>query len=159
AMEPLILSNGEMLKSDFYIFACGAWLGKLFPDILGNYITCTKQEVYYFGVPETQSLFYDQFPVWVDADDKDFYYGIANNTSRGFKIGVDKRGVSFDPTGDERILDDDVLKEARTFLAHRFPGLQDAPLLESRVCPYENSPTGNFLFDIHPDSDNVFFLG
>lgn len=159
AMQPLVLSNGEKLKSDFYIFACGSWLGKLFPDILGNYITCTKQEVYYFGVPKNQSLLYDQFPVWVDADDKDFYYGIANNTSRGFKIGVDKRGVSFDPTGDERILDKNVLKEARTFLAHRFPGLKDAPLLESRVCPYENSPTGNFLFDIHPDGDNVFFLG
>ncbi|HYF67968.1 MAG TPA: FAD-dependent oxidoreductase [Ohtaekwangia sp.] len=159
SMDPLTLSTGETLKSDFYIFACGSWLGKLFPDILGNYITCTKQEVYYFGVPENQSLLYDHFPVWVDADGKDFYYGIANNTSRGFKVGVDKRGVSFDPTGDERILDEDVLKEARTFLEHRFPGLQDAPLLESRVCPYENSPTGNFLFDIHPDADNVFFLG
>ncbi|HEY5822839.1 MAG TPA: FAD-dependent oxidoreductase, partial [Cyclobacteriaceae bacterium] len=42
---------------------------------------------------------------------------------------------------------------------HRFPDLKNAPLVESRVCPYENSPDGNFIFDPHPEASNVWFLG
>ncbi len=153
------LSNGQSLTADLFIFACGSWLGKLFPEVLGSTITCTKQEVYYFGVPTQHASAYEQFPVWVDVDGKDFYYGIPGNNYRGFKIGVDERGEPFDPTHGDRISNEQVLKKARKFLAHRFPGLKDAPLVESRVCPYENSPDGNFLFDHHPEASNLFFLG
>jgi glycine/D-amino acid oxidase-like deaminating enzyme len=134
-------------------------MGKLFPDLLGNVITCSKQEVYYFGVPESSSHLYDNFPVWVDVDGKNFYYGIPGNTNRGFKIGVDIRGGPFDPTHGERTLNPDVLSKAREFISHRFPGLKDAPLIENRVCPYENSPDGNFIFSGHPEASNVVLLG
>jgi glycine/D-amino acid oxidase-like deaminating enzyme len=97
--------------------------------------------------------------VWIDADGKDFYYGIPGNSFRGFKIGVDKRGEVFDPTDGDRTIKEQVLQDARKFIAHRFPGLTQAPLIENRVCPYENSPDGNFLFDHHPEAKNVFFLG
>lgn len=153
------LSNGQSLTADGFIFACGSWLGKLFPEVLGNTITCTKQEVYYFGVPTAEAPLYEKFPVWVDVDGKDFYYGIPGNNYRGFKVGVDERGETFDPTHGDRISNPEVLKKARLFLGHRFPGLADAPLVESRVCPYENSPDGNFLFDHHPEAGNLFFLG
>lgn len=155
----LRLSNGQTLQADLYIFACGAWLGKLFSEVLGNTITCTKQEVYYFGVPQDNPAPYEKLPVWVDVDGHDFYYGIPGNNFRGFKVGVDERGEPFDPTFGDRVSNTEVLKKARTFLAHRFPGLRHAPLVENRVCPYENSPDGNFLFDHHPEANNLFFLG
>jgi glycine/D-amino acid oxidase-like deaminating enzyme len=59
----------------------------------------------------------------------------------------------------ERLPDQQVLAHARAFLAHRFPCMKDAPLLENRVCPYENSTTGNFIFDQHPQLPNAFILG
>lgn len=158
-LEGIKLSNGTTLHADAYLFACGSWLGQLFPEVLGEVITCTKQEVFYFGVPENQSLMYDQMPAWVDLDGKDFYYGIPGNANRGFKIGVDKRGEKFDPTYGERISNPEVLAEARKFIAKRFPGLKNAPLVESRVCPYENSPDGNFIFQSHPEANNLWFLG
>jgi len=158
-MQGVQLSDGTQLKADAYIFACGSWLGYLFPEVLGNVITCSKQEAYYFGVPRSQSRQYDAMPVWVDVDGQDFYYGIPGNANRGFKIGVDRRGAKFDPTDGERISDPAVLAHARAFIAHRFPGLKDAPLVESRVCPYENSPDGNFVLDKHPEAGNVVFLG
>ncbi|MEJ0032689.1 MAG: FAD-dependent oxidoreductase [Bacteroidota bacterium] len=154
-----MVSPGEKLEGDAIIHACGSWLGKMFPNEIGNRITCSKQEVYYFGVPSDKAKEYDSFPVWVDADDKDFYYGIPGNASRGFKVGVDRRGKPFDPTNGERILEPDVLAHARGFLSHRFPGLQDAPLVESRVCPYENSPDGNFIFEQSKVDKKVWFLG
>ncbi|AXE18650.1 hypothetical protein DR864_13245 [Runella rosea] len=158
-LESLTLSDGTHLKADAYLFACGPWLGKLFPEILGEIITCTKQEAYYLGVPAGYTHLFDSMPAWIDLDGEDFYYGIPGNAYRGFKIGVDKRGESFDPTSGERIFNENVLAKARAFMAHRFPALQNAPLVESRVCPYENSPDGNFILDTHPEADNCWFLG
>jgi glycine/D-amino acid oxidase-like deaminating enzyme len=158
-MEGIRLSNGETLKADAYIFSCGPWLGQLFPEVLKDKITCTKQEAYYFGVPKEQTAAFDQLPAWIDLDGKDFYYGIPGNANRGFKIGVDKRGEIFDPTNGERIYSPQVLADAREFIEHRFPKLKNAPLIESRVCPYENSSDGNFIFDRHPEASNLWFLG
>lgn len=145
--------------ADVYLFACGAWLGQLFPDVLGQKIIATKQEAYYFGVPQGQAKVYDAMPVWVDLDGHDYYYGIPGNANRGFKIGVDLRGEVFDPTNGERTLNPDTLAKARKFIAHRFPGLKDAPLIENRVCQYENSPDGNFIFEQHPGAGNSWVLG
>jgi glycine/D-amino acid oxidase-like deaminating enzyme len=44
-------------------------------------------------------------------------------------------------------------------VARRFPALKDAPLLETRVCQYENTSNGDFLVDRHPDFSNVWLLG
>jgi glycine/D-amino acid oxidase-like deaminating enzyme len=151
-------TTAGMVGADAYIFACGSWLGQMFPA-LNDVITCTRQEAYYFGVPSGQSEVFDSMPVWVDVDGQDFYYGIPGNAQRGFKIGVDRRGTRFDPTSGDHLPDPAVLAHARKFISHRFPGLKDAPLIESRVCPYENSPDGNFIFEKHPEAENVIFLG
>lgn len=151
--------NGATLEADFYVFAAGAWMPRIFPDVLDNVIACSRQEVYYFGVPATAAKAFDAMPVWVDVDGRDFYYGIPGNAYRGFKLGVDIRGPAFDPTQADRLPNNEVLAAARTFMAHRFPALKHAPLLESRVCPYENSRDGNFVVQVHPDAGNVLLVG
>lgn len=153
------LSTGDKIVADAYLFACGPWMGQLFPEVLKEKITCTKQEAYYFGVPKEKSSLYNNMPAWIDLDGQDFYYGIPSNANRGFKIGVDLRGEAFDPTNGDRTYNPDTLARARKFIGHRFPELKDAPLVESRVCPYENSPDGNFIFETHPEAKNVWFLG
>lgn len=158
-INEIALSDGSRETADAFLFACGSWLPLMFPNELQRIITCTRQEVYYFGVPAADSSAFDAMPVWIDADGKDFYYGIPGNSLRGFKIGVDKRGATFNPTSGERTPVEAVLKEARQFLSHRFPALRYAPLIEARVCPYENSPSGNFIFDMLPGTRNVFVLG
>lgn len=158
-LTSLRLSTGATFVADSFVFACGSWLGRLFPDVLGAIISCTKQEAYYLGVPASYTWLFDAMPAWIDLDGHDFYYGIPGNAYRGFKIGVDKRGEVFDPTHDERLPNKAVLTKARAFMAHRFPALKNAPLLENRVCPYENSPDGNFILDTHPEADNCWFLG
>ena len=51
------------------------------------------------------------------------------------------------------------LAEARAYLARRFPALEGAQLVETRVCQYENSHNGDFLIDRHPDWGNVLLVG
>lgn len=153
------LSDGSRLKADFYVFACGPWLGKLFPRTIGDLIRPTKQDVFFFGVPPGDARFHDpNTPVWADHRDH-FYYGIPGRDRRGFKIADDTRGADFDPTHGERIITPETLKNVREYIAFRFPALKDAPLVETRVCQYEQTPDNHFIVDRHPASENVWILG
>ena len=152
------LSDGTRLTADAYVFACGPWLPKVFPSVLGSTIQPTRQEVFYFGTPAGDLRFSDrQMPVWVETPR--FFYGIPGNERRGFKIADDARGVPFDPTSGDRTPSAEALRNAREYLARRFPPLANAPLLESRVCQYENSTDQNFIVDRHPEARNVWIVG
>jgi glycine/D-amino acid oxidase-like deaminating enzyme len=37
--------------------------------------------------------------------------------------------------------------------------MKDAPLLETRVCQYENTTDHNFIVDRHPHNANVWIVG
>ena len=88
-----------------------------------------------------------------------FFYGIPGSDRRGFKVADDTRGPAFDPTSGERVVNLDTLRGVREHLAFRFPALKDAPLLETRVCQYEQTPDSNFILDRHPASENVWIAG
>jgi glycine/D-amino acid oxidase-like deaminating enzyme len=158
-MQSPTASDGAPLAADQYVFACGPWLGRLFPDHLGDRISPTRQEVFFFGTPPGEARFLpERMPVWLDTGEKRFY-GIPGNERRGFKIADDTRGVPFDPTSGERVPSPEGLRAARDYLGFRFPGLRGAPLLESRVCQYENTPDGRFIIDRHPAAENVWVVG
>jgi glycine/D-amino acid oxidase-like deaminating enzyme len=158
-MERLELPGGS-LKADVYLFACGPWLGRLFPDVIGERgIRPTRQEIHFFGPPAGDARFGDDvLPVWFDLGER-IVYGIPGNEHRGFKVADDTRGEPFDPTSGDRLPTPALVEAARAFLGRRFPALAGAPLVEARVCQYENSPDGHVLFDRHPDAANVWFLG
>ncbi len=44
----------------------------------------------------------------------------------------------------------------RDYLAFRFPAMKDAPLIETRVCQYENSPDNHLIIDRHPKAKNIW---
>jgi sarcosine oxidase len=158
-LRSLRLSDGSKLKADFYVFACGPWLGKLFPATLGNVIKPTKQEIFFFGPPAGDSRFTDsQLPVWGDHSER-FFYGIPGREHRGFKVADDTRGAAFDPTNGERTVSQAGLKRVREYLAFRFPAMKGAPLIESRVCQYEQTADSHFVVDRHPEMENVWLLG
>jgi sarcosine oxidase len=158
-LESLPLSDVSKIVADRYVFACGPWLGKLFPKAIGDFIRPTKQDVFFFGTPVGDDRFSERnLPVWADHRDR-FMYGIPGNEGRGFKIADDTRGVDFDPTIGERVIDAEGLKAIREYLGFRFPALNDAPLLESRVCQYENTPDDHFLVDRHPAAENIWLVG
>jgi monomeric sarcosine oxidase len=155
----LTLSDGSRLLADQYVFACGPWLGKLFPETIGNRIRPTKQDVFFFGTPAGDDGFSEpKLPVWAEHRDR-FIYGIPASDGRGFKVADDTRGPEFDPTSGERVASEEGLKLIRDYVAFRFPAMKDAPLLETRVCQYENSPDNHLIIDRHPASENVWLVG
>jgi glycine/D-amino acid oxidase-like deaminating enzyme len=79
--------------------------------------------------------------------------------ARGFKIAHDKHGPVTDPDRGDRTPTAAGIEEARAYLGRRFPGLAGRPLNEARVCQYENSSSGDYLIDRHPELSNVLFVG
>jgi glycine/D-amino acid oxidase-like deaminating enzyme len=155
----LKLSDGTALAGDAYVFACGPWLGTLFPDVIGERVRSTRQEVYFFGTPAGDRRFTEEaLPVWADHGTR-FMYGIPGNEWRGFKVADDTRGPGFDPSAGERMPTPAGLAAARDYLAFRFPELKGAPLVEARVCQYENSPDEHFIIDRHPAAANAWLVG
>jgi monomeric sarcosine oxidase len=156
-MEGITIADGKMLKADSYVFACGPWLGKVFP-FLASVISPTRQEVFFFGPAAGDLRFTEaELPVWIDYGKR--MYGIPGNHWRGFKVADDTRGPLIDPTTMERQISVAGLAAARSYVSMRFPGLAGAPLLESRVCQYENSTDQNFILDRHPEAENVWIAG
>lgn len=158
-LPSVMLSDGSRLKADGYVFACGPWLGKLFPRVIGELVRPTKQDVFFFGTPPGDVRFSDShLPVWADHRGR-FRYGIPGSGRRGFKIADDTRGPVFDPTNAERVVSQETLKDIREYVAFRFPALKSAPLVETRVCQYEQTPDNHFIIDRHPEMDNVWLVG
>jgi glycine/D-amino acid oxidase-like deaminating enzyme len=147
-----------VIDADVYVMACGPWLPQLFPAAIGGRIRPTQQEVLYFGVPPGATGYAaPRLPVWIDFAAG--LYGIPDLDAHGFKVGIDRHGPPIDPDTIDRVVAPDVIARTRDWLAHRFPGLAAAPLVDSRVCQYENTSTGDFIIDRHPAWPNVWIVG
>lgn len=150
-----VLPGERPVEADAWVFACGPWLPELFPEVR---VQPTRQDVLFFGTPPG----FGELPIWMELAERSFY-GIPGNDHRGFKIADDTRGEPFDPTWGDRTPSPEAVAQAREYLKVRFPGLAGAPLVESRVCQYENSPDGHFLIDRYPGtiagSENVWIAG
>jgi sarcosine oxidase len=157
-LESAATRGGERIAAGQFVFACGAWLGKVFPDVLGARIFTTRQEVFFFGLPAGDTRFNaEKLPTWLFQEDE--YYGMPNIEERGLKVAQDRHGARIDPDTLSRIVSAEITAEARRYVARRFPALRDAPIVETRVCQYENTSSGDFLIDRHPELENVWFVG
>jgi glycine/D-amino acid oxidase-like deaminating enzyme len=155
----LTLSDGTAIDADRFVFACGPWMGKIFPDVVGRRIVATRQEVFFFGTPAGDTRFdAPAQPVWVHLGQR-LVYGLPNYERRGLKIADDTAGEEVDPTTLDRTPSAAGLARARAMLRERFPAMAGAPLVEARVCQYEASTDGHYLIDRHPGLDNVWLVG
>jgi sarcosine oxidase len=138
------------LEADFVVWACGAWLGKLFPELVPMRVTF-QQLVLFEASPEWNA------PGWVDFDAA--FYGHARVEGVGFKVGPDMDGIEVDP--DTRPLEAtaEAVAGAREYLATRFPALAGAPLAGAPGCHYGLTPDGEFVFARHPEQERVWLLG
>lgn len=145
------------LEADAIVFACGAWLGRIFPDVVGERIAPTRQTVVYFGTPPGDDRFSaERFPAWIT---REGIYGTPEVEGRGVKVGLHELGPPMDPDADDRVPDEHTLQHARAWLAANVPAMANAPVVETRVCQYENTDTGDFLIDRHPGHDHVWLVG
>ena len=93
------------LRAERYVFACGPWLPKLFPSLLGDAHLPDPPGGLLLRARERRRALPARrgCPGWADFNDGDIYYGFPDLESRGFKIAHDQHGERFDPdSGDRR---------------------------------------------------------
>ena len=158
-MANIVFSDGSTFAADQFVFACGPWLKTMFPEVLGPHLRISRQEMFYFGTPANDNR-YDAgaMPAWTDIGNE-VWYGVPGGEQRGFKIADDAHGPPHDPSTTKRVVSAEGVAAASEYIGYRFPGLKDAPLIESRVCQYTNTPDGDFIADRHPEVDNTWLLG
>jgi glycine/D-amino acid oxidase-like deaminating enzyme len=148
----VVLDDGRRLEADRVVWACGAWLPGLFPELLA--LRITHQDVFYFGVSAAWRT--PGIPGWVDYDGA--AYGLGDLDGRGMKVSPDVDGPLFDPETVDRVAVPEHERLAREYLGHRFPALADAPLVGHRACQYEITADSNFVIAPHPDHDGRVWL-
>ncbi len=153
------LSDGSSLPASVFVFACGPWLAKVFPEIFKHKLFTPRRDVFFFGTPSGDDRFsYPNFPNFSE-DASRGYYGFPDIDGRGFKVCPVGERTAFDPDTDERVVSPYQVKRARGYLALRFPALGGQPLVETRVCQLEMSVDEHFIIQKHPALDNVWLVG
>jgi glycine/D-amino acid oxidase-like deaminating enzyme len=157
-LETVEAADDRIYSADAFVFACGPWLAGLFPELMTGLLSVTKQDVIFVGpAPGDTRYRAENHPVWCEFDAP--AYGIPAIDQRGFKLAHDVYGPPFDPTAGERLADPASIEAVRRQLRLRFPGLAEAPVVETRVCQYETTPDTHFIIDRHPEWENVWLAG
>jgi sarcosine oxidase len=152
--------DNDSISAGIFIFACGSWLPKLFPNVLAGRICPTRQEVFFLGPPAGDDDFRPpKMPVWLHHTHPNLPYVLPDLENRGLKIAFDRHGPDFDPDTGSRVVGEESIAELRAYLKEHIPSLHNAPVVETRVCQYENTSNGDFLIDRHPDLENVWMVG
>ena len=182
-MQGVVLEDGTTITGDSYVFACGPWLPKLFPALLGKRMRIPLGYVVYFGTPLHDHRF--TFPNLPSYN----FPGVTGWPAlpvdfRGFRVrgsiapppsatpapppptsptpptaapAIDPRQQ--DPDTSSRWASEDRIEGSRRFLRARFPALAEAPVLETRSCHYESSINRNFIIDLIPETSNAWIAG
>lgn len=145
--------GSDVLRADRVVWACGPWLGPLFPGRLA--LTVTQQDTCWFSAAAAWRA--DRVPAWVDFVGA--AYGTGDLDGHGFKCSTDRQGPPFDPDRDDRLPRPEHLDAARDLLAHRFPGLAGAPLQGTRTCQYATTVDTEFLIAPLDDDHGVWVAG
>ena len=147
------LPDGRRLEADHVVWACGAWLARIFPELVP--LRITQQDVCLFDVSSEWTT--PGVPGWLDFDSSFYGHGLVE--PHGMKVSNDREGDEVDPDArPERASDAGVARSA-DYLARRFPALAGAPLRSAPVCHYSLTADGSFLFARHPRHERVWLLG
>ena len=155
-LQHVTLSNGQSIAAPTFVFALGPWLPKVFPDVMKNKLLTPRRVEFFYGTPPGDERFtYPNFPAWSAGG----AYGFPSIEGKGFKVAPTFDNIMVDPDVQERVLTADEVRKGREFVTKWFPDLKDQPLIESKVCQYENSVDAHFIVNRHPELDNLWLVG
>lgn len=156
-LNSVALQPGGSVSAAQFVFACGPWFPKVFPELMGKRLRISMGNTFYFSVPPGDNSY--SFPNLPS-------YGVPGVTgwpalgrdNRGFRVRTGGKPPQ-DPDVSDRWIPEESHARPRQVLRDWFPGLADMPINETRSCHYESSVSRNFIIDKHPDFDNVWLAG
>jgi len=163
-ISSVTLSDGQIIEADIFVFACGPWLTRLFPELTKK-LKVTRALCFFFASPAGEAnVMENKLPTWMDRDlDGPFRsFGVPGSAYRGFKIGLTpplNNNVTDRFDRYDRVTTTEELELAKQVLSKRFTKMKDQPVIEQRVCQYTMTPDSDFILDTHPEASNLWLLG
>ena len=155
-LQSVTLSTGQTVSAQSFVFACGPWHPKMFPEVLGNKLRLNRRAIFFMGTPDDDDrLSFPNCPTFVTRGT----YGFPNIEGKGLKLGPYWDRGPLDPDTGDRTVTADEIRRIHEFTDDAFPALAGQPLLETRVSPRTNSVDAHFIVDRHPELGNVWLLG
>ncbi len=150
--------DGKPLQADRIVVATGSWMKEMFRRSVGGMLKVVRQDVIFTSPPEGSKT-YDaaNHPVWIDHGYPG--YGIPAVEGHGFKAVIAWHESDIDLDSDDRVVDRGALVRSRQYLSYRFPELADQPITDQKVCHIVMTPDTHFLFDFHPEHEDIILAG
>jgi sarcosine oxidase len=151
----VVTSRGEYL-ADRLVLSAGAYVRPLLAE-LELPLTVERQVLFWFDInPADQRYDPGRFPIYItELEDGSQCYGFPR-LPRGVKAAVMHEGETVaDPERVRRSVAADEIEPLRRRLARILPDLAAAPVRESAVCLFTNTPDHNFIIDWHPEHPHV----
>lgn len=147
--------DGEPLAGDRFVFACGPWLPKVLPELLGARIICPRAELFFVGSPPGDARYrWENAP---NITDRTRY--TSADSGGGYKIAARHTGELVDPDSVDRMPSPALLAQIHDYIAARLPGLLGQPVLQGYVCQTEVTDNSHYIIDHHPEIANLWIAG
>jgi sarcosine oxidase len=146
-----VTTTSGAYTADRLVLCAGAWTRGLIPD-LELPLTIERQAVFWLD-PELDGPHYDlgRLPIYAyEYRTGNICYGFPR-LPRGVKASVMHAGaIAPDPETVNRVVDEAEVRPLRAALKPILPALSEAPVRESDVCLFTNTPDHDFIVDFHP---------
>ncbi len=151
-LQTLTLSTGETVSAGSFVFSAGAWLLKVFPEVMRNKLMVSKRGYYMIGTPPGDNRFsVPHLPNW--------WNGLPsiNGAGLGWLMGSGSKPA--DPDTYEHLPNAEETARIKRQVTALFPALKDQPILAAWSCLTEVSVDGQYIFDPHPEMENAWIVG
>jgi len=151
-----VTTESGAYSADKLVLSAGAWNRRLLHDVELPLVV-ERQSVFWLD-PERESPHYDlgRLPIYAyEYRAGNICYGFPR-LPRGVKASVMHDGATVaDPDDVNRVVDATEVNKLRAALRPILPALADAPVRESDVCLFTNTPDHDFIVDFHPSQPLV----
>ncbi|KAL1411679.1 hypothetical protein Q8F55_002644 [Vanrija albida] len=174
-VDGVVLASGEVVSGDLVVLAAGAWTPALCAGdkVPLPPIVATGQSVAFVQLTPEEVELHSKTPIVFNLDNgfycfppnKDgivkfaiHHYGHTNNVTVGPPGSTDKVSLpltKLSPEGASGAIPVDMVRRLRTALADVYPNLAKKPFVDTRLCWYCDTVTGDWLIDYHPNYDNL----
>ena len=141
------------------VVAAGAWAKSLLKQTgLALPLAPLRCQLNFMAPGDLSPYQAENCPVWIAHVGSLFpesVYGIPAHDGSGFKIAFHGGPAYSHPSQIDREPDEENVAALRPFMRAHIPGIADAPVRESRICLYTQTPDEHFVVDKHPEYAHV----
>jgi sarcosine oxidase len=147
-------SDAGVFRAKTLIFAAGAWLPALVPEL--ELPLWVERQLFHWFEPLAHPEWYDaaHAPIALVEYATERFFATIPNTGHGVKAGVHHEGARIDPDAPRVPASPAEGDAMRALLARFLPGAAGR-ILDRATCIYTNTPDHDFLIDRHPAHPGV----